>query len=69
MNNEVFEKTIENMRKNRGIKLVTTEQRRIYLITEPKYHATKHFSENWLAIEMKNNNNNNNKKADTDTHK
>ena len=46
MNNEVFEKTIENMRKNRGIKLVTTEQRRIYLITEPKYHTTKHFSEN-----------------------
>ena len=53
MNNEVFGKTIENMRKNRNIKLVTTERRRNYLVSEPNYHTTKFFTENLLAIEMK----------------
>ena len=37
MNNEVFGKTIENVRKHRDIKLVTTEQRRNYLISERSY--------------------------------
>ena len=53
MNNAVFGKTMENVRKHRNIKLVTTEKRRIKLVSEPNYHATKHFSENLIAIEMK----------------
>ena len=53
MNNAVFEKTMENVRKHRDIKLVTTERRRNYLVSEPNYHTTKFFTENLLAIEMK----------------
>ena len=53
MNNAVFEKTIENVRKNRDIKLVRTERRRNYLVSEPNYHTTKFFTKNLLAIEMK----------------
>ena len=53
MNNAVFGKTIENVRKRRDIKLVTTNKRRRYLVSEPNYHTTKWFSENVLAIEMK----------------
>ena len=53
MNNSVFGKTMENVRKHRDIKLVTTEKRRIKLVSEPNYHTTKQFSENLIAIEMK----------------
>ena len=53
MNNFVFGKTMENMRKHRDIKLVTTEERRNKLVSEPNYYITKHFSENLLEIEMK----------------
>ena len=53
MNNAVFGKTMENMRKHRDIKLVTTERRRSYLVSEPNYHTTKFFTENLLAIEIK----------------
>ena len=53
MNNAVFEKTMENVRKHRDIKLVTTERRRNYLVSEPNYHTTKFFTKNLLAIEMK----------------
>ena len=53
MNNSVFGKMMENVRKHRDIKLVTTEKRRIKLVSEPNYHTTKQFSENFLAIEMK----------------
>ena len=53
MNNSVFGKTMENVRKHRNIKLVTTERRRNYLVSEPNYHTTKFFTENLLAIEMK----------------
>ena len=53
MNNAVFEKTMENVRKHRDIKLVTTERRRNYLVSEPNYHATKFFTENLLAIKMR----------------
>ena len=52
MNNAVFGKTMENMRKDRNIKLVTTERRRNYSVPEPNYH-TKFFTENLLAIEMR----------------
>ena len=44
---------MENVRKHRDIKLLTTEKRRIKLVSEQNYHATKHFSENLIAIEMK----------------
>ena len=53
MNNSVFRKTMENVRKHRDIKLVTTDKRRNQLASEPNYHTTKYFSENLLAIEMK----------------
>ena len=53
MNNSFFGKTMKNVRKHRDIKLVTTEERRNKLVSEPDYHTTKHFSENLLAIEMK----------------
>ena len=53
MNNAVFGKTMENVRKHRNIKLVTTERRRNYIVSEPNYHTTKFFTENLLAIEMR----------------
>ena len=53
MNNSVFGKTMENIRKHRDIKLVATDKRRNQLVSEPNYHTTKWFSENLLAIEMK----------------
>ena len=43
MNNVVFEKTMENVRKHRNIKHVTTERRRNYLVSEPNYHTVKIF--------------------------
>ena len=53
MNNSVFRKTMENVRKHRDIKLVTTDERRNKLVSEPNYHTSKYFSENLLAIEMR----------------
>ena len=55
MNNSVFGNTMENVKKHRDIKLVTTDKRRNQLVSEPNYHAIKGFSENLLAIEMKKN--------------
>ena len=37
----VFRKTMENVRKHRDIKLVTTDKRRNQLASEPNYHPTK----------------------------
>ena len=48
---QFLEKTTENVRKDRDIKLVTTERRRNYLVSEPNYHTTKFFTKNLLAIE------------------
>ena len=53
INNAVFRKTMENVRKHRDIKLVTTDKRRTQLALEPNYHTTKYFLENLMAIEMK----------------
>ena len=53
MNNAVFGKTVENVRKKRDIKLIITNRRINYLVSEPNYHTTKQFSENLLTIEMK----------------
>ena len=41
MNNDVFGKTIENVRKYRDNELVTTDKRRNQLFSEPNYHTTK----------------------------
>ena len=53
LNNSVFGKTMENVRKHRDIKLDTKDEKRNKFVSEPNDH-TKHFSENLLAIEMKN---------------
>ena len=56
MNNSVFGKTMENVRKHRyNIRLVEKDKRRSYLVSEPSYHITKWFSESLLAMEMKKN--------------
>ena len=52
MNNAVFGKTMENVKKHRNIKLITTDRRRNYIVSEPNYHITKFFTENLLAIEL-----------------
>ena len=52
MNNVVFGKTMENVRKYRDIKLVITETRRNYLISKPNFHTAKFFTDRLLAIEM-----------------
>ena len=44
---------MQNVRKHRDIKLATTEERRIKLVSEPNYHTTKHSWDKLLAIEMK----------------
>ena len=52
MNNAAFRKTMENVRKHRDIKLVTTEKWRNYLVSEPNYHTVKIFL-NFLSNENK----------------
>ena len=53
MNNSVFVKTTENVRKHRDIKLVTTDKRRNKLASELNYYKTKYFSDNLMVIETK----------------
>ena len=53
MNNSVFGKIMENMRKHRDINLETADVKRNKLVSEPNYHTTKRFSESLLAIELK----------------
>ena len=53
MNNAVFGKTMENVRKHRDIKLVKTDHKRNKSVSEPNYHTMKLISENLSIIEMK----------------
>ena len=53
MNNAVFEKIIENLRKYRDIQLVKNEARSNYLESETNNHTEKMFWETLLATEMK----------------
>ena len=53
MNNSVFGKTMENIRKHRDIKLVTTDKKRGKLVSEPNYHTINLISEDLSIIEMK----------------
>ena len=52
MNNSVFEKTMENIRKHRYIKLVTINRKRSKLVSGPNYHTINHISEDLSIIEM-----------------
>ena len=52
MKSLVFRKSMENVRKQRETKLVTTEGRRSYLVSESNYHTVKWFLENLLANKM-----------------
>ena len=53
IDNSIFGKTMENVRKHRDIKLLTTDRRRNQLVSEPNYHTTKWFLDDLLAIEIK----------------
>ena len=52
MNNAVFGKSMENIRKHRDIKLVTTDERRNKLVSEPNYHTMNYILEDLSTIEM-----------------
>ena len=52
MNNSVFGKTLENIRKHRDIKLVTTNERRSKLVSEPNDHTINYISEYLSITEM-----------------
>ena len=53
MNNSVFGKTMENIRKHRDIKLVTMDKKRSKFVSEPNYHTINLISEDLSIIEMK----------------
>ena len=53
MNNAVFGKTMENVKKHRDIKLVKTNKKRNKLMSEPNYHTMKLIDDNLAIIEMK----------------
>ena len=52
MNNVVFGKVMKDVRKNRDIKLVSTEKKRNYLVSELNFPTTKFFTGKLLAIVM-----------------
>ena len=53
MNNSVFGKTMENIRKHRDIKLVKTDKKRSKLVAEPNYHTINLISEDLSITEVK----------------
>ena len=53
MNNVVFGKTMENVRKHRDIKLVKTDKKRNNLVLEPNFHTMKLIDNNLAIIEMR----------------
>ena len=53
MNNSVFGKTMENIRKQKDIKLVTTDKKRSKLVSEPNYNTNNLILEDLSIIEMK----------------
>ena len=53
MNNSVFGKKMENIRKHRDIKLVTTDKKGSKLVSEPNYHTINLISKDLSILEMK----------------
>ena len=52
MNNSVFGKTMENIRKHKNIKLVTTEEKYICMVIKPNFKSGVQFDENLMGCEM-----------------
>ena len=52
MNNAVFGKTMENIRKQRDIRLVTTNKKISKLVSESNYHTINYISEDLSIIEI-----------------
>ena len=50
MNNAVFAKTMENVRKHRDTKLITTDKIRNQLASEPYYHTKKYFQKTYQQL-------------------
>ena len=50
---QFWKKAMKNVRNQRDIKLITTEARKNYFISEPNSYATKMLSDNLLATKMK----------------
>ena len=53
MNNAVFGKTMENVRKHRDIKLVKTDKKRNKLVSEKNFHTMKLIDNNLAIIETR----------------
>ena len=53
LNNSVFGKTMENIKKHRDIKLVTTDKKKSKLVSEPNYNTINLIFEDLSIIEMK----------------
>ena len=52
MNNSVFRKTMENIRKHRNIKLVMTEEKYLHTVMKPNFKPGVLFGENLMGCEM-----------------
>ena len=53
MNNSVFDKTMENLRKRVNVKLVTKPEKRTKLTASPAFDSFRIFSEDLAAVNMK----------------
>ena len=52
MNNSLFEKTMENIRKHKDIKLVTNEKAYLRMVMKPNFKSGVLFGENLMGCEM-----------------
>ena len=52
MNNAVFGKTLENIRKHRNFKLVTSEAQYLKTVMKPNFKSAVRFDENLIGCEM-----------------
>ena len=50
MNNSVFRKTMENIRKRVDVRLVTNEKKLLKMVAKPTYVSSKIFNENLVAV-------------------
>ena len=53
MNNSVFGKTMENLRKRCNVKLVPDKKKLNYYTSKPTFVSSKRFDENLVGVNMK----------------